>query len=149
MINIPNTRKTLELMASDPEHVDQATWLFFSSRCGTVACMAGHAATLVGEWAQDESGDPCVVVDGKTRNIGLVAEDVLGFDDALANAFFLRTSALEGRGAVAVVYRMAEIVTNGEITMPIEFAADYAAMNANPYYKDVGDVAAFFLRDVV
>jgi hypothetical protein len=155
-MHIPNTRKTLELMASDPTVVDQATWLFRTA-CKTTACMAGHASTLAGEWTTDGYGDPVVQLDsGGQASISDTAMRVLGFDEDTADAFFMRTSGLAGRQAVAVLYRMAEIVSNGEITLPFEFEIDYfeaqdgvnahREMNAS---RPVEDLATHYLRHVL
>lgn len=147
MINVPNMRKTLEMMALDPASVDQSTWV-----CRTTACMAGHAAALVGKWKHNQFGDPVVVVNGAEQVIGTVAEEVLGFDGCLHEAFFLRTSGLTGQRAVAVLYRMAEIVTANDITMPVELEPYYMAANAEwaafrPGRTD--DLAHHYLRDVL
>lgn len=144
-INIPNMRKTLEIMASDPSLVNMGSWVNNLASCGTTACMAGHAAVLVGEWCMTTSGANDVMVDGKRRPIDLVGAEVLGLSGTLADAFFLRTSRLNGRDAVAVLYRMAELVTNGEIAMPIEFEADYKKINSE---MRADDIAQHYLYDI-
>lgn len=124
-LNIPNFRKTLEIMAADPTLVNMDTW-WRPTLCGTTACFAGHAVTLVGDYVDGLGNVGLVEVDGEYRSIEYVAADVLGLSStALRNAFFYHTAALKGRQAVAVLYQMAEVVTDGDIRMPPEFDADY------------------------
>ena len=144
-INVPNFRKTLEIMAAEPQLVDMDTW-WKSTSCGTTACLAGHAVTLVGDFIGGTGSLGLVEVNGRCEAVEYVAGEVLGLNSTvLRNAFFYRPAGLEGRHAVAVLYQMAELVTDGEIRMPPEFDADYLEVTAA---RGGIDPALDFLSDV-
>lgn len=49
MLNIPLARKVIEHIESHPEEHDQSRFVA-KTRCGTTACIAGHALLLSGEY---------------------------------------------------------------------------------------------------
>jgi hypothetical protein len=109
--------------------------------------MAGWAASLAGDWIIPSGAESAsrVQVGNLDRPIENVAEEVLGFDSELANSFFLRTSGWQGRKAVALLYKMAEVITKGDIVMPPEFDGDYRHVT---YRLGRGDPAQWYLYNL-
>lgn len=143
-VNVPNLRKTLEMMASKPHLVDMGVWVS-RTPCRTTACMAGWAAALAGDWIMQGNGASRVKVGNLDRAIEVVAAEVLGFETwDLANSFFMRPAGWQGRKAVAVLYKMAEVITEGDIVMPPEFDGDYRMVTSR---LGRGDPARWYLYD--
>ncbi|HEX4395728.1 MAG TPA: hypothetical protein VH084_29985 [Mycobacterium sp.] len=151
-LNIPNFRKTLEIMAADPRLVDMDTW-WKTTACGTTACLAGHAAELVGDRVEGLGNVGFIEINGQFESVEFTAANVLGLSSTrLRNAFFYRPAALKGREAVAVLYQMAEVVSDGDIRMPPEFDDDYLRvagwLDEDPPSDYRGDPAMYYLSEV-
>lgn len=114
-INVPLLRKVLEHITEHPEEWNQATWAR-ETACGSVCCVAGHAAVMTGHTLKYEDGRAYVTTDG--RSIMEVAAEELGLGDTQAINLF------DGSNRLSTLWSYASHLTRGEIKVPDNLPAD-------------------------
>lgn len=73
MVNVELLRRTLEYIETHPEEWDQETW-----GCGTVACFAGHAVALSGNWEEAYKGRSTLVIPaGSSRKATPYSDNII------------------------------------------------------------------------
>ncbi len=87
-MNAENLRTLAHELRADPESYDQSTW-GYETECGTVACVAGHAAKLAG-----------LPLNRRGSLIAKAAREWLGIDSAAASTLFNSDPRHEHEGCV-------------------------------------------------
>jgi len=88
--NVEMLRATADAIQTHPSRYEQGTWQRVEE-CGTVGCVAGHAAWQAG-WTQSSDLDSFMVRrdgnKGRSRDVSVVAREVLGLTQTEAQALF-------------------------------------------------------------
>lgn len=136
MVNALLLRKELEYVTVHREEWNQGTWLRRMYRndgcavveCGTMGCLAGNTALHAG-WVPDWRGAPTTdyVNNGVvTTEVCVVAGSLLDLERYQAKALF------EASNTLIALWMIAEIITDGEIQIPIEVAEEFKRKTEEP-----------------
>lgn len=111
-VNVPLLRKILDHITAHPEEHDQEVWAERTA-CGTVMCLAGHAAVMTGHtiaYERRANGDWMVRYCTNGEQIEDVARDALGLTYLQAAKLF------DSQNSRDTLWDLAETFTDGQIT---------------------------------
>lgn len=149
MVNVELMQKVLDHITAHPKEWNQASWANRWS-CGTSFCFAGHAANMTGHnfiWDFDggaiavevEAGTRAFEVERATRAsevegnvaIALAAREELGLTVQQAAVLF------NGDNSLAELYYLANVITDGAISIPEGYPCDRARIDGMLDYLEI------------